>query len=93
MKIKRKMEIEVRQNRIWLIENGKPAADRACSSCAGRGTMLSVTEARQIANISSRAIYRMVESGQLHFQETADGSLLVCSESLSAAKPSFWRGV
>ncbi len=49
--------------------------------------MLSVDAAAKIADINSRTIYRLVEAGDLHFEETKEGSLLVCSASLSAIEP------
>jgi hypothetical protein len=53
-----------------------------CDNCAGMVTMVTVDEAAALASESSRSIYRRVENGQLHFAETPEGRLFVCSNSL-----------
>ncbi|MGB7068148.1 MAG: hypothetical protein WBD22_01520 [Pyrinomonadaceae bacterium] len=57
-----------------------------CETCARRAPMLTVTEAAQFAGINSRAIFRLIEAGEVHFRETATNLLLVCFDSLSAEK-------
>jgi len=57
-----------------------------CEMCHSNAPMLTITEAVQFAGMSSRTIFRLIEAGQLHFRETATGSLLVCFDSLSAEK-------
>jgi hypothetical protein len=42
-------------------------------------------EAVTVAGISSRAIHRRAERGEIHFAETPSGLLLVCLNSLSPA--------
>jgi hypothetical protein len=44
--------------------------------------MLTPAAASRMAGISTREIYRRVESGHLHFVEGDAGQLLVCSQSL-----------
>jgi predicted site-specific integrase-resolvase len=39
-------------------------------------------EAAALAAVSTRIIYRWVEAGQLHFNETAEQSPLICLNSL-----------
>ncbi len=63
-----------------------------CETCHSNAPMLTVTEAAQFAGMSSRAIFQLIEAGQLHFRETATDLLFVCFDSLSAEKekqPSF----
>jgi hypothetical protein len=45
--------------------------------------MVTVDEAAAIASESSRSIFRRIENGQLHFIETPEGRLFICSNSLS----------
>ena len=44
--------------------------------------MLTPEQAGLLAGVTARAIYRRAEDGQVHFTETADGNLLVCSGSV-----------
>jgi hypothetical protein len=46
--------------------------------------MITADEAAAFAGTSLRAVYSAVESGHVHFIETADGFLRVCMESLAA---------
>ena len=57
-----------------------------CETCDERPPMLTVTEAAQFAGMSSRTIFQLIETGQLHFRETAANLLLVCFNSISEEK-------
>jgi excisionase family DNA binding protein len=46
--------------------------------------MATPEEAAAIAGVSTRAIYRWIEAGELHFLEGPERNLLVCSTSLLA---------
>jgi len=46
--------------------------------------MIMPNEAAVLSDTSSRAIYRLIEDGGLHFVETRDGDLLICLNSLMA---------
>ncbi len=46
--------------------------------------MLTVDQAALMMKIRSRMIYRLVETGDLHFAENDEGLLLVCLSSLEA---------
>ena len=54
-----------------------------CRQCPGHAAMLRVDEAATLFGTTSLAIYRWVETGGVHFVETARGHLLVCAVSLS----------
>jgi hypothetical protein len=47
--------------------------------------MLAADEAAELLQTTARAIFRRVESGELHFTETARGALRICLGSLSVA--------
>ncbi len=47
--------------------------------------MLTPDAAASLFAVPSRWIYRWVEVGQLHFQETTSGAVLVCPNSLQKA--------
>lgn len=53
-----------------------------CSACGDEVRMVTVDQAATLARLSSREIYRELEAGKLHFVETAEASVLICSNSL-----------
>ena len=48
--------------------------------------MIPIAEAAAVAGLSQRAIFRLVEGGQIHFVETVQGQALFCISSLSNQK-------
>jgi predicted site-specific integrase-resolvase len=44
--------------------------------------MVTLDQAARIARVSSRTIYRWVEAEKVHFIESAEGTLLVCLNSI-----------
>ncbi len=79
---KRRTEITIEQRRIVLLSKRGTVAPTWCDACAARVKMVSPEEAALLAGVSSRTIYRRVETGQLHFTETQQGLLLICVNSL-----------
>lgn len=57
-----------------------------CTECDGDSEMVPIEVAAKRARVTSRTMYRVIEAGHIHFDETADGSLLLCSVSLAALK-------
>ena len=55
-----------------------------CDKCGAPVTMLTPEQAGIVAGLSARAIYRLIETGELHFTETLAGSLFVCCNSLAS---------
>jgi hypothetical protein len=52
-----------------------------CSACAAKVQMLAPDEAAALSRTTTRAIFRRVEAGELHFIETASGALFICRNS------------
>ncbi len=87
LKIRRQTQITILTEKILTVA-GSDVQTALFAKCAVCGIqMLSVDEAAKFARVNLRTIYRLVEAGQLHFEETKDGSLLICSASLSAIEP------
>ncbi len=84
MKIRRQTQITILTEKILTVAGGEVhlALFAKCAVCGMQ--MLSVDEAAKFARVNSLTIYRLVEAGGLHFEETQEGCLLVCSASLSA---------
>ena len=58
-----------------------------CRECAGEVPLLTPEEAALATGVGARAVYRLVEAGLIHFQETPDGLLLVCPNKLKERSP------
>ncbi|HTG95568.1 MAG TPA: hypothetical protein VL866_23410 [Pyrinomonadaceae bacterium] len=56
-----------------------------CVQCGTEVLMVTPNQAANIAGTDARVIFRKVESGQIHFIESADGALLICKQSLERA--------
>jgi hypothetical protein len=53
-----------------------------CVGCANEVVMVTPAQAAVIARVTVRDINRRVEAGAVHFLETPEGALLVCTNSL-----------
>jgi hypothetical protein len=72
LKTTKRTHITVEKREVWVVRRPQKARMVWCEE-----------QAAALAEVSTRAIYRQVESGQIHFTETADGQLFVCLNSLS----------
>jgi hypothetical protein len=80
--MKRRTEITIETERVLVISKRKFAARAWCKPCGKQVEMVTVDETARLARVSSRTVYRWVETDKLHFTETSDGGLLVCYESI-----------
>ena len=83
MKTRSKTEIIVETSRILTIKRGSRRSLAWCEECGKQARMVTADEAAALCRVTSRAIYRWVESGQVHYSESAGGLLLVCPDSIS----------
>ena len=81
MKMKR-TEITIETHRVLVIRRPKSSFLAWCTACAEQSQMITPAEAVVLARVSTRTIYRWIESEKLHFTETPDGLLPVCLNSL-----------
>jgi len=86
MKIRKRIEMTVETEKFLTLHISIGKHCEFCEMCNGHAPMLTVTEATQFAGMSLRTIFQLIETGQLHFRETATGLLFVCFVSLSAEK-------
>jgi hypothetical protein len=85
MKIRRKVEIVIETHQIATIRTrGQRGTTRWCPMCAAKVHMVMPAEATEITGMMPSTVYRLVESGQVHFEQTAEGLLLICLSSLAA---------
>lgn len=80
--MRRRAKITIETERILRIREREFERRVNCDQCAETVVLLTVDEAARIAQVSSRAIYRLVEAGKIHFIETNEALLLICFNSL-----------
>ncbi|HZM86922.1 MAG TPA: hypothetical protein VFF31_10390 [Blastocatellia bacterium] len=82
----RRMRITIQTERLLVMNQGRSLYSM-CSTCGDEVRMVTIDQAATLARLSSLEIYREVEAGVLHFIETAEGSVLVCFNSLNGLEP------
>ena len=82
MKQPRRTEITVEYNQVVVIRRPEGLVEAWCDRCAERVNMITTEAAAVLANSDTRAIYRRIEAGAIHFAETPEGMALVCLNSL-----------
>jgi hypothetical protein len=80
---KRRTELTIERRELLVVRRPTMAGLIRCQECCSRSRVLIVPEeAAVMAGVSTRAVYRWVEAGAVHFAETPGGGLLVCPDSL-----------
>ncbi len=82
MKIKRKIEMLVATNEIYVIRKTSTHKPTTCAKCGE--PMLAIAQAAVLFNIKQSRIFQIVETGAAHFTEIEAGALMICLTSLSA---------
>lgn len=80
--MKKRTETIIETHRIQIIRWRRPGVTAWCHVCSAHVRMITPEEAAALTKVTTRAIYRWVEAGALHFTETAEGALIVCPDSL-----------
>jgi len=80
MKRTRRTRTTVEQREVVIIRNLRKQG--FCAGCSEQTALISVEEGVRISGLSSRAVYRLIEAGRIHFAETAEGSVLICPATL-----------
>ena len=78
---KRRIVITRETDELFVIKTPLHSREVWCPKCAAQVRMLTPEAAAAVTGMSARAIYRLVEAGQIHFTETPDGLLLICPDS------------
>jgi hypothetical protein len=79
VRTKRKLEIVVETERRITLRRFGPLPAARCEQCSG--PMVFAEQAVAATGLSSRALHRLVETGEVHFAETPAGALLICPNS------------
>ena len=78
----RKTRLTIETEQSWVIRGGKAERKAKCDQCGEIVSLISVDEALIIAHLDLRTIDGLIESEQIHFIETGDKLLLICSKSI-----------
>lgn len=81
--MKRRTEITIETERVLVISKRNTSALAWCSACGSQEQMITPEVAAKTISLSTRAVYRLIESDQLHFIETHDNRLWICVNSLN----------
>lgn len=82
--MKKRTEITLRVKQTLVVKSTRGRVVAWCAECAQPSQMLTPDELAVLSEFSTRALYREVEAGTLHFTETEDGLLFICLASLEA---------
>jgi len=78
---KTKTQITIEQRQRTTLHLRRPR-EFWCVDCAALSQMISPDEAAVLLQTTARSLFRRVEAGEIHFQETDRGALLICRASL-----------
>ena len=87
MKKTRRTEKTVEIHEFYAIRTASGSLPALCSDCPTPDAfMLAPDHAALLSQVPTRMIYRLVETGSIHYREAPNGSLIVCVRSLVAAR-------
>jgi hypothetical protein len=84
--MKRWVEITIEKHRRLVVRGGPGRSLGWCPQCDEGVLMLRPQEAAVTAGVSERQVNRWVEAETVHFDETPDGRLFICANSVAQ----FW---
>jgi hypothetical protein len=82
MKRRKVTEIIVETDEVFVYSSDAPAP-RLCASCGVEVMMATPESIATLGRISKRAVYRLIEANVVHFEETPEGTLLMCLPSFT----------
>jgi hypothetical protein len=82
MKTNRRIEITVEKHRLVVLSRRNHSTAAWCDACGEQVQMVTPDEAAQLCSVSTRTIYRRIETQGVHFMETEKGFSLICLQSL-----------
>ncbi len=82
----KRTEITIETERYLVIGQHRAMTALRCVRCNNNVTMLTVFETARVTGYATSSLYRLADSGELHFALTAEGQLLICPDSLSRAR-------
>ena len=87
MKIGKRTEITIETHRVLVIRHREELLEGWCKQCGARVKLVTPEIAAKITGLSRRNVYRLIETGQVHFTESPASSpddwVSVCLKSLT----------
>jgi hypothetical protein len=80
--MKKRTKLTIETEHLLIIRGGSSYQCAKCEACGEVVPLITVDEAAMLAQVGSRAIYRLVEAEKIHFIETRNELLLICFNSL-----------
>ena len=77
----KRTEITIERETVWVFP-GTDVRLEWCSECGHLVDAITVDAAARAAAVRSRAVFRWVEDGLVHYGETSQGTLWICPESI-----------
>jgi hypothetical protein len=78
----RRVRISFRMDRFIAIYAGGRCPTAWCEACGSEVRFFTPEAAAAVAGVTKRTMYQWVETGKVHFTETAQGATLICINSL-----------
>ena len=79
----KKILITTESREIFIMRaNGKSDVRGFCDACAAEVDLTTLDRAVSLSGLTTIEIVRRVETGEMHFWETASGHLFICKKSL-----------
>ena len=82
--IRRRRTVKFETRKVTVVRTATEPVDLWCEICGATVAMVTPGLAAEMLITNTRAIYRRVERGDVHFVEAAAGELVICSVSLRA---------
>ena len=82
---KKRTEITVELEQMMIVKRREGAVCDWCPDCQRDVVMLTPDEAASLTPASTRALYRLIDVGRIHFIETQAGLIRLCFPSLLQA--------
>ena len=81
----RRTEVSIEMEQLMVIQRRRGSVTSRCKECDVEVVMLTPDEAALVTLASTRSLYRMIDSGMVHFEETPAGLIRLCLPSLVQA--------
>lgn len=91
MNARRITEITLETEETFTIRRSAGAIRVPCPVCGSVLALVTPGEAAALFSVDMQAVHREIDSGHLHVQQSAGGSLLICLQSLLEAAPHLLR--
>jgi hypothetical protein len=83
--MKQRTTVSVETRKVTVVRPATETVEFWCENCRRQVPMFLPEAAARLAQVSPRAIYRLIENNQIHCIETDQGEVFVCARSLNRA--------